>query len=343
MKKLFFFALTGVAAILAGCTKTETVEIPDSRAINFSGAYIGNAVETKAQQTNPENITDASITEFIVYGGYNGTMTDVFKAESVTGTAGGRWSYTNLKYWVDGKSYNFAAYAPATVASAATVAADATNKALSFTDFTSNAATQNDLLYATAYVPTVTAASQGPVTFNFSHALSKIRFTFTNAIDGKLTIENFKFYGMKSKGDYKYDAVGTKMAWSEIDTEIEETAPFTAAVSEIAVVDGTATAGDFLVIPQAVPATTMTVTFTATLTNNSGTEIVTDQPVEAELPLLAAGWTAGQCYNYNLEITMEVIDPDGSNKPIVFGDPTVTAWPNDTQDVDQDIDLTPGN
>lgn len=340
MKKLFFFALTGVAAILAGCTKTETVEIPDSRAINFSGAYIGNAVETKAQ-TNPENITDASITEFIVYGGYNGTMTDVFNGESVTGTSGGSWTYTKTEYWVNGKTYDFAAYAPAAVSSVASVAADKANKALSFTDFTSNAATQNDLLYATANFPTVTAASQGPVTFNFSHALSKIRFTFTNAIDGKLTIENFKFYGMKSKGDYAYTT--SAMAWNNIDTPIDAQAPFTATVTEIAAVNGTATAGDFLVIPQAVPATTMTVTFTATLTNNSGTEIVTDQPVEAELPLLSDGWKEGQCYNYNLEITMEVIDPDGSNKPIVFGDPTVTAWPNDTQDVDQDIDLTPGN
>lgn len=339
MKKLFFFALAGVAAILAGCTKTETVEIPDSRAINFSGAYIGNAVETKAQ-TAPENITDASITEFIVYGGYNDTMTDVFNAESVTGTSGGEWSYANLKYWVNGETYNFAAYAPATVSLVSTVAADATNNALSFTDFTSNAANQNDLLYATANVPEVDAATQGAVAFNFSHALSKIRFTFTNAIDGKLTIENFKFYGMNSQGKYAYDAAGTKMAWSNVDTEIEETVPFTAIVSEIAAVEGTATAGDFLVIPQAVPAATMTVTFMATLTNNSGTEIVTDQPVTAELPLLSSGWAEGQCYNYNLEITMEVIDPDGENKPIVFGDPEVTAWPAADDIVDQTIDLT---
>lgn len=335
MKKLFFFALTGVAAILAGCTKTETVEIPDSRAINFSGAYIGNAVETRAQD-NPENITDASITEFIVYGGYNGTMTDVFNAESVTGTAGGDWSYTNLKYWVDGKSYNFAAYAPATVSLAATVAPDATNKALSFTNFTSDASTQNDLLYATAEALNVTAASQGAVAFNFSHALSKIRFTFTNAIDGKLTIEGFKFYGMNSQGDYTYNA--SAMKWDDINTPIEETAPFTATVSDIAAVDGTATAGDFLVIPQNVTASAMTVTFIATLTNNSGDEIVINKEVPATLP--AGEWVSGQCYNYNLEITMEVLDPNQELKPIVFSDPEVTAWPDEDNDVDQTIDLT---
>ena len=334
MKKLFFFALTGVAAILASCTKTETVEIPDSRAINFSGAYIGNAVETRAQD-NPENITDASITEFIVYGGYNGTMTDVFDAESVTGTSGGSWTYTNTEYWVDGETYNFAAYAPAAVSSVATVAANNANKALSFTNFTSNASNQNDLLYAHKTVPTVNPSTQGEVTFNFDHALSKIHFTFTNAIDGKLTIEGFKFYGMNSQGDYTYNT--SAMEWGNIDTPIEGTAPFTATVSEIAAVGGTATAGDFLVIPQNVTASAMTVTFTATFTNNSGDEVLTDKPVTATLP--EATWAPGQCYNYNLNITMNVIDPDGSLKPIVFSDPVVTAWPDKDNDTDQNIDL----
>lgn len=335
MKKLFFFALTGVAAILAGCTKTETVEIPDSRAIDFSGAYIGNAVETRAQD-NPENITDASITEFIVYGGYNG-MTDVFNAESVTGTAGGDWSYTNLKYWVDGKSYNFAAYAPAAVSSAATVAPDVNNKALSFTDFTSNASKQNDLLYATAEALNVTAASQEAVAFNFSHALSKIHFTFTNAIDGHLKIEDFKFYGMNSKGDYAYDSNSSSMGWDNVDTQVESTAPFTSTVQEIAKVNGTAKTGDFLVIPQDVTVSVMTVTFNATFTNNSGDQPISKKLVTAYLP--TGTWDPGKCYNYNLNITMDVIDPDGTMKPIVFSDPKVTAWPDEANDIDQNITL----
>ena len=335
MKKLFFFALTGVAAILSSCTKTETVEIPDSRAINFSGAYIGNAVETK--QDNPENITDASITEFIVYGGYNGTMTDVFNAESVTGTSGGAWTYTNTEYWVNGETYDFAAYAPAAVSSVATVAADDANKALSFTDFTSDASKQNDLLYAHVNVPTVNAATQGAVTFNFTHALSKVRFTFTNSIDGSLLIEDFKFYGMNSKGDYAYDSNSSSMGWDNVDTQVESTAPFKSTVQEIATVSGTAKTGDFLVIPQGVTASAMTVTFTATFTNNSGDEVLTDKPVTATLP--AGTWVPGQCYNYNLNITMDVIDPGDTMKPIVFSDPDVTAWPDEANDSDQDITL----
>ena len=336
MKKLFFFALTGVAAILAGCTKTETVEIPDSRAIDFSGAYIGNAVETK--QDNPENITDASITEFIVYGGYNGTMTDVFNAESVTGTSGGAWTYTNTEYWVNGETYDFAAYAPAAVSSVATVAADATNKALSFTDFTSDASNQNDLLYDHVNVPTVVDPSaQGAVTFYFTHALSKVRFTFTNSIDGHLKIEDFKFYGMNSKGDYAYDSNSSSMGWDNVDTQVESTAPFTSTVQEIATVNGTAKTGDFLVIPQDVTVSVMTVTFNATFTNNSGDQPIPKKLVTAYLP--AGTWDPGKCYNYNLNITMDVIDPDGTMKPIVFSDPEVTAWPDEANDIDQNITL----
>lgn len=337
MKKLFFFTLAGVAAILSSCTKTETVEIPDSRAIDFSGAYIGNAVETRAQD-NPENITDASITEFIVYGGYDGTMTDVFNAKSVTGASGGSWTYANTQYWVENETYDFAAYAPAAVSSAAKIAADAANKALSFTDFTSDASNQNDLLYAHVNVTTVDPSTQGPVTFNFNHALSKVRFTFTNSIDGRLLIEDFKFYGMNSKGDYAYDSNSSRMGWDNVDTQVEEsTAPFTSTVQEIAAVGGTATAGDFLVIPQDVTASAMTVTFIATLTNNSGDEIISDYEVTATLP--AGEWVSGQCYNYNLNITMNVIDPDGSLKPIVFSYPVVTAWPDKDNDTDQDITL----
>lgn len=332
MKKLFFFALTGVAAILAGCTKTETVEIPDNRAIDFSGAYIGNAVETRAQQ-NPENITDASITEFIVYGGYNGTMTDVFNAESVTGTSGGSWTYTNTQYWVDGETYDFAAYAPAAVSSVATVAADATNKALSFTDFTSNASKQNDLLYATAEALNVTAASQGAVEFNFSHALSKIHFTFTNAIDGKLTIGNFKVYGMDSQGDYTYQT-GSSMEWDNVDTPIESTAPFTSTIAEMAAVNASSSSGDYLVIPQDVETSKVTVTFEAKFTNNNGDVLIPNRLVTAYIP--EGTWAPSQCYNYNLNITMDVIDPDDTMKPIVFSDPEVTPWPDDS---DQDITL----
>lgn len=335
MKKLFFFTLAGVAAILSSCTKTETVEIPDSRAINFSGAYIGNAVETK--QDNPENITDASITEFIVYGGYNGTMTDVFNAELVTGTSGGAWTYTNTQYWVENETYDFAAYAPAAVSFFAAVAADAENKALSFTDFTSDASNQNDLLYAHVNVPTVNPSTQGPVPFNFEHALSKVRFTFTNSIDGSLLIEDFKFYGMNSQGDYTYQTGSRRMGWDNVDTQVGSTAPFTSTVQEIAAVGGTAKTGDFLVIPQGITASAMKVEFTATFTNNNGDILIQDEPVTATLP--AGTWGPSQCYNYNLNITMDVIDPGNTMKPIVFSDPEVTAWPDEDNDSDQDITL----
>ena len=40
MKKNLFL-LAAVAVVMAGCSKTETVEMPDSAVIGFGSAYIG--------------------------------------------------------------------------------------------------------------------------------------------------------------------------------------------------------------------------------------------------------------------------------------------------------------
>ena len=54
MKKSFLL-LAGAAAVLASCSKTETTDRPQGSAIGFAGAWIGHAVESKAQ--NDANIT----------------------------------------------------------------------------------------------------------------------------------------------------------------------------------------------------------------------------------------------------------------------------------------------
>ena len=69
MKKSFLL-LAGVAAALASCSKTETTDRPQGSAIGFAGAWIGHAVESKAQ--NDANITTEGIDHFFVFGGYEG-------------------------------------------------------------------------------------------------------------------------------------------------------------------------------------------------------------------------------------------------------------------------------
>lgn len=75
MKKSFLL-LAGAAAVLASCSKTETTDRPQGSAIGFAGAWIGHAVESKAQ--NDANITTEEIDHFFVFGGYDG-FNNVFR------------------------------------------------------------------------------------------------------------------------------------------------------------------------------------------------------------------------------------------------------------------------
>lgn len=335
MKKLFFFALTGVAAILAGCTKTETVEIPDSRAIDFSGAYIGNAVETRAQDN--ADITTANIDNFIVYGWYDETgdnTNTAFDGVTVTKVSDGNWTYTDPRYWIDGMTYNFAAYSPALPQGAA-VQADPTNSAISFTGFVSNKENQNDLIFAQAKAPTV----GDKVKFSFAHALSKVRFTFENGIgDVKLVIEEIAFHGVKSKGDYTY--ANDAMSWGTSASEpIAEEDAFTSADITLTSTKNTEVTADFLVIPQSVPGNEMTISFGITVyePNDDTTPLIAKQTLSAKLPAYSDGWLPATCYNYTINIeTSDVDDPvNPTLKPIEFTNPEVTTW----HDKDQDINL----
>lgn len=62
--------MLGVAALaLASCTNEEVLNVSDSRAIGFD-AFVG--------KTTKADITDANISEFYVYGGYDNNLTNVF-------------------------------------------------------------------------------------------------------------------------------------------------------------------------------------------------------------------------------------------------------------------------
>lgn len=340
MKKLFFFALAGVAAILAGCTKTETVEIPDSRAINFSGAYIGNAVETKAQDN--ANITTTTIDKFIVYGWYDadGTNTSTaFDGVTVNKGSDGNWTYTDLRYWIDGMVYNFAAYSPA-LPQGASAQADQINSAISFTGFVSNKDNQNDLIFAQTKTPTLGNA----VKFTFDHALSKVHFTFENGIgDVKLVIEDIAFYGVKSKGNYTY--TGSAMSWGTTASDpIAKENAFTSTDITLTSTESTKVTDDFLVIPQSVVADEITISFGITVyePNDDTTPLIEKQTLSAKLPAYS-GWLPATCYNYTINIeTSDVDDPDNPTlKPIEFTDPEVQTWPVTPTDGGSDnIELT---
>lgn len=333
--------LVATAAVWTGCSKTETIDQPQGMAIGFTNAYIGNPVESKAVGIIDQN----NINEFLVYGGYN-DMTHVFDGVSVTGSADtDEWSYTTTRYWVAGKTYKFAAYAPSEINGM--VETDFANGALNFTDYVSDPSNQHDLIYDAAEKTTNNPIVSAPdkVLFEFSHLLSMIKFTFNSgfANDIAVTVDNLNVSGMVSQGSY----TGSTGTWALGSETVSTGAAFTEMGPNKAFNKTTgntsASSVDFAVIPQVIGAgTTVTVSFDVWVQDNSDYYFIGEQDgpgvtISAELP--AYTWEKGNRYNYTVTIKGENVDL----YPIEFGTPNVTEITNDVNFAGSDEVVLPTN
>lgn len=318
------FLLIAVAAALSACSKTETIGTQD-KAIQFTSAYIGNAVESKAVNM----IEQANISEFIVYGGYN-DMTHVFNGVSVTGNAN-NWTYDVTRYWVANKTYKFAAYAPSAAVSNETITPDFGTGALNFTGYTSDPTNQYDLIYATATESTEDPITVAPnkIQFVFGHLLSMIKFTFNSGFgnDIKVTVDNLKVSGMIAQGDY----AGSTQSWTPGSATVTEGAPFSEMSSNeaenLTSSNTSASSVDFAVIPQTIvgsddTGTKVAVSFNVRVQDAGGDYIIgsADAGVTLKATLPGYTWTAGNRYNYTVTIKGENVNL----YPIEFGTPSVT-------------------
>lgn len=332
--------LVATAAVWTGCSKTETIDQPQGMAIGFTNAYIGNPVESKVVGIIDQN----NINEFLVYGGYN-DMTHVFDGVSVTGSATDEWSYTTTRYWVAGKTYKFAAYAPSGISGM--VKTDFANGALNFTDYVSDPSNQKDLIYATAeeLTPDPIDAPQDKVQFGFSHLLSMIKFTFNSGFgnDITVTVDNLNVSGMISQGSY----TGNTGKWTLGSETVSTGTAFTEMDDNEAINKTTgkepASSYDFAVIPQEIGGAgkTVTVSFDVRVQDNQQNYIIGNAdagvPVSATLP--AYKWEKGNRYNYTVTIKGENVDL----YPIEFGTPTVDGITNDVNFAGSDEVVLPTN
>ena len=171
MKKLFVSVLA-IAGLVA-CATDDVVRTQENRGAIAFDTFVENA--TRADNVST---TTASINEFSVWAYMTDATGIVFNDELVSRN-GDAWTYTNLQYWLAGNNYSFAAFAGdrADVQGLPEGVAMAENGFGTIT-FT-NVEGANDILYAQNYVENA-AADQAPVSFQFDHLLSKVRFTFAN-------------------------------------------------------------------------------------------------------------------------------------------------------------------
>lgn len=331
MKGTILTALAAGALILAGCTKTEVTDVPDSRAISFDN-FVTNAVKAPIDQNKDLN-------KFFVYGGY--TSTEVFNNQevNVAWDAAGTTStctYTPVKYWDQGQEYYFAAYSNGN---------DKIENGVSFTEGTGHLkisnytikAANDDLIYGyadnsnTGYTYNE-GTPMDPVPFDFKHILSKVTFQFSKAADlngTDLTISNFSV-NLKTTGTFTgADLSGTTQYPLTTWTASASTSAFTAFSNTSLTLNDDVTAGQsattvetgFTAIPQSV--TGYTISFDVTYTDPINKSPVTRNFDNVSIAnTLNNNWNPGYRYIYTAEIKAVNLELE----PIVFTVNSVDKW-----------------
>ena len=293
---------------LAACNKEEQVAVNQSP-IAFANAAVDNSVKSIDE-------TYATLTSFNVYGtatGNKGTA-QIFNGTVVTGTVGANdWTYTGTQYWIENASYKFVGIVDATVKTydnsfPTHLTVDNTKDAL-----VSNVATRTQ----------GATIDETAVSLQFSHILSKAKFTFIDnaADDYTFKVTNIKIAGVNVSGTYDIvnkswgDLTGGEVAFGNATNTSDK-----AVVDAQTIATGTGTTSHFakLIVPGTYD---MVITFDVAMSFN-GTEISTwSERITLDDKVLAAN------YSYNFKADLE------PGKPIVFKVTSLEVW-TDAPDTD---------
>lgn len=338
MKKLFMIGLAATA-MLASCSNDETVEMAQQKAIGFSNAFVNNGTRSIVDPS----FTTKTLEDFAVYGFTQAGQ--IFKGDKVYkgGSASTGWSYDVLQYWVPGNTYTFGAIAPHSVATnVSDVALPENAKKVEMTvAFTNTDADQVDLLHAEpAQIAgtEVTETYKTPVSMTFRHQLSKVKFSFENAVgEGyNVKVSNIKIMDAYTNGTLTVAANGntwSAQANNTLGLDFGNVVADDATADEAAVIANAATLESYnekLMIPM--DATAYTVTFTAELYQGD----VLLGSYNHEVKIENVEFKLGYCYDFKASLTHENITDKPLN-PIEFDVTNVEDW-NET-DIDQELDV----
>lgn len=309
MMKHQVFLLAAVAAVAAGCTKSETVGSADGKWIRFDNAFVGNATKAITALDNEK------IEKMYVFG--TSTENPSLFSNTEVKKEGSSWVYTDLKPWMNSK-YTFAAYSDGNNKIDNNVVWNSAEEKLSISDYSVSDEKQNDLVVSIASNATAVGNSNAKVAFTFSHALAKIKFTIKSELgdDNPITITTFKVgvnNDMCTTGDLTFTNSDTPT--STWDTQDKAKGQLVANFTETAQTTVPSVSDELVVIPQEIGS--LSISFKAKFGEEGEEKDITGAIVSVD-------WEAGNCYNYTASITgkqMEVIQ---------FGVPTVSDWGPET-------------
>lgn len=306
MKKLFL--AIALLASVASCTKDD-VTSQNKEEIGFGGPFVSNSVKSAVDPSyvTTDDPTKKNLTSFKVYGAvegvniFNGNI--VSKGTSAYGTSA--WSCDGTtQYWVAGADYIFDAVVDAT-----TVNTD--NQTGLPVSLSYEASTQKDMLHNRVTTIGKPADNNGLVTFEFTHLLSKVKFTVDNttastATNYQYTISDIAITNTYTAGDY---AVSTG-TWSYTSTG-------NYSVNAITVASATSQESDKEVL--LIPGAEVGVSFKVNVQIKSGDEwkTLSTTPVTKSNVVTLAANTA-----YNFQISV------GLDDEIKFTAKPLPAWTN---------------
>ena len=327
MKKLFMIGLAATA-MLASCSNDETVELAQQKAIGFSNAFVNNGTRSIVDPS----FTTKTLEDFAVYGFTQAGQ--IFKGDKVYkgGSASTGWSYDVLQYWVPGNTYTFGAIAPYSVATNVSnvVLPENATKVEMTVAFTNTDADQVDLLHAEpAQIAgtEVTETYKTPVSMTFRHQLSKVKFSFENAVgEGyNVKVSNIKIMDAYTNGTLTVAANGntwSAQANNTLGLDFGNVVADDATADEAAVIANAATRESYnekLMTPTSTA--TYTVTFTAELYQGD----VLLGSYNHEVKIENVEFKLGYCYDFKASLTHENITDKPLN-PIEFDVTNVEDW-----------------
>lgn len=338
MKKIFLIGLTA-AAMMASCSNDETVEMAQQKAISFSNAFVNNGTRSVMDPS----FTTGSLQDFAVYGFTQ--KGQIFNGEKVS-KGGNAWSYDNVQYWVPGNTYTFGAIAPYSVAANVSKVALPENatKVEMEVAFTNTDAKQVDLLHAApTQITGVTATYTTPVSMTFNHQLSKVKFSFANAVGAGY---NVKVSNVKITDAFKEGTLTVAAAGNTWDNQTDKTLELNfgnvvadgATADEAAVIANAATLESYnekLMIPMGNTAK-YTVTFTAELFKDNVPLGIYNHRVEIK----NVEFKLGYCYNFKASLTDKNITGQDELNPIVFDVKKVEDWNQAESNKDLNVPTT---
>jgi len=343
MKKNLFLGIA-VVAMLASCSKDETVDMPKSKAIGFSNTFVNNATRSVVDPS----YTTADLGSFAVYGfTQNGQIFDGDVVESQDN--GVTWDYNPKKYWIEGNQYAFGAIAPANnanirVSGAQMLGSSVADYKVGMSVAFTNTDGDIDLLYAAPNAvdaDDVFIANPDKVKMTFSHQLSKVKFSFVNSIgaDYKITVEDVKIIDAKKTGTLTIAEKNSANSWGNSgtgstalefgDVVAADAEKGTGATAQpIEFTKEGETYNERLMIPY--PASGIyTVQFKVQLYD--GTVAMWDNPKDFEVQIQNVEFKLGYCYDFKATLTSENISgPDEPGlKPIEFEVDKIEPWTED--------------